>query len=39
MMLGMKLDHIFVERAVSSSKPFEKRPEGKRLSEALGTLQ
>jgi len=35
MMHGMKLDHIFIERAVSGAKPFEQRPQGKLLSEAI----
>jgi DNA invertase Pin-like site-specific DNA recombinase len=35
MMHGMKLDHVFIERAVSGAKPFEQRPQGKILSETL----
>src|SRR5436305_1976209 len=36
MMLGLKLDEIFVERGVSGSKPLRDRPEGARL---LATLK
>lgn len=35
MMHGMKLDQIFIERAVSGAKPFEQRSQGKLLSETL----
>lgn len=35
MMKGLSLDHIFIERAVSGSKPFDTRPEGKRLTAIL----
>lgn len=35
MMKGLSLDKIFIERAVSGSKPFDTRPEGKRLTSIL----
>ncbi len=35
MMKGLILDEIFIERAVSGSKPFNTRPEGKRLTSIL----
>jgi putative DNA-invertase from lambdoid prophage Rac len=31
MMLGLALDHLFIERGVSGSKPLAERPEGTRL--------
>lgn len=31
MMHGMRLDHVFVERGVSGSKPLAERPEGAKL--------
>ena len=35
MMQGIEIDEIFVERAVSGWKPFDTRPQGKRLTERL----
>ncbi len=35
MMHNMTLDKVFIERAVSGSKSFDQRPQGKQLSEAL----
>lgn len=35
LMLGISLDEVFIERAVSGSKPFDTRPEGKRLTSIL----
>jgi putative DNA-invertase from lambdoid prophage Rac len=34
MMIGVTLDHVYVERGVSGSKPFGERQEGARLLEA-----
>jgi putative DNA-invertase from lambdoid prophage Rac len=34
MMIGVTLDHVYVERGVSGSKPFGERQEGTRLLEA-----
>src|SRR6266478_1205973 len=33
MMIGVTLDHVYVERGVSGSKPFGERQEGSRLLE------
>lgn len=35
MMQGMAIDHLYVERAVSGSKPIGSRPEGQRLMASL----
>jgi Resolvase, N terminal domain len=35
MMMGMKIDQMFVERGVSGSKPLAERPESSRLLAAL----
>ncbi len=35
MMKGLSLENIFIERAVSGSKPFNTRPEGSRLTSIL----
>jgi DNA invertase Pin-like site-specific DNA recombinase len=35
MMHGLALDHVFVERGVSGSKPLNERPEGAKLLAAL----
>src|SRR5664280_2398300 len=32
---GMKLQHVFIERGVSGSKPLSERPEGSKLLTAL----
>ncbi len=34
MMIGVSLNHVYVERGVSGSKPFGERQEGARLLEA-----
>jgi DNA invertase Pin-like site-specific DNA recombinase len=34
-MHGLAVEHVFVERGVSGSKPFSDRPEGAKLLEAL----
>jgi putative DNA-invertase from lambdoid prophage Rac len=33
--LGKTLDHVYVEKGVSGSKPLEKRPEGRKLLKAV----
>jgi putative DNA-invertase from lambdoid prophage Rac len=35
LMHGLHLDHVFIERGVSGSKPLEERPEGAKLLAAL----
>jgi len=35
LMLGVKVDHVFVERGVSGSKPLRDRPQGAKLLKTI----